>query len=416
MPALSNRDSCLVCAGTDLLPVLTLPGVPVLCHGLAADRETALSVPRGDVELVACRGCGHLFNRAFDPTLVGYEGSYDNSLHFSGRYRRYAAATARRLVRRYRLEGRHIVEIGCGRGDFLRMLCERGGNRGTGYDPSAPADATDNAGSGAVTIIGDIYRAGAAWGADFVCCRHVLEHLLDPVAILRAVREDLGPAGGATFFEVPDAALLLDQLSVWDVIYEHLSYFSRSSLLTAFARAGLSVRDIRSAFGGQFLWVEAVSGADATRPSRRGPSRAQRASATSLAERANRLLTHWQDRIAHYRRDGARLVLWGAGSKGVMFLNLLRLEASDDLPYVVDINPRKLGHHVTGTGQRIIAPADLRQYRPDVVLVMNPEYRDEISRTLLEHEVPARIDLVLPPRGQSGRATRVPDSLAAEIA
>jgi 2-polyprenyl-3-methyl-5-hydroxy-6-metoxy-1,4-benzoquinol methylase len=404
MPAAPNR-TCLICSGTDLLPVLEIPGVPVLCNRLLAHREEALAVARGDIDLVACRSCGHLFNRAFDPALVGYEGSYDNALHFSGRYQRYATATARRLVRRYDLRGRRIVEIGCGRGDFLRLLCGLGGSRGVGYDPSAQVNPLAQPSTGTesddVTIIGDIYRAGATQGAHFVCCRHVLEHLLDPVAVLRAVGEDLKRTEGAAFFEVPDASLVLDQLSVWDVIYEHVSYFSRSSLVAAFAQAGLSVRDVQSAFGGQFLWAEAVAGAGAN-ASPASPSPAHHASVASFAERVDRLLSHWRTRIADYRRDGVRLALWGAGSKGVMFLNLLQLNDTDDLPYVVDINPRKTGCHIAGTGQRIIAPSDLRHYQPDVVLVMNPEYRGEIARSLREHEVRARIDLVLPRRSHDG--------------
>src|SRR3546814_19519297 len=63
---------------------------------------------------------------------------------------------------------------------------------------------------------------------------------------------------GVAFFEVPNALFVFDRLSVWDIIYEHVSYFTPNSLSRAFALAGYAVRHLEEAFGGQFLWIEAV--------------------------------------------------------------------------------------------------------------------------------------------------------------
>jgi hypothetical protein len=75
-----------------------------------------------------------------------------------------------------------------------------------------------------------------------------------------------------------------------------------------------------------------------------------------------------------------RTVVWGAGSKGVTFLNIL--PNSHQISYVVDINPRKHGMFVAGSGQKIVPPSFLVEYRPDVVVVMNAIYIDEIRRTM----------------------------------
>jgi hypothetical protein len=74
-------------------------------------------------------------------------------------------------------------------------------------------------------------------------------------------------------------------------------------------------------------------------------------------------------------------VLWGAGSKGVSFLSTLDL-TTDDVPYVVDLNPHKIGTFIAGTGQEIVAPDFLSDFRPDVVIIMNPVYRQEITQKL----------------------------------
>ncbi|MGB5194034.1 MAG: hypothetical protein WBN70_13700, partial [Polyangiales bacterium] len=79
---------------------------------------------------------------------------------------------------------------------------------------------------------------------------------------------------------------------------------------------------------------------------------------------------------AHARGD--RVVAWGAGSKGNTFLNLV----GKDISAIVDINPKKLGKFVAGTGQPIIAPTELVEVKPSMVVIMNPIYEGEISEQL----------------------------------
>ena len=69
-------------------------------------------------------------------------------------------------------------------------------------------------------------------------------------------------------------------------------------------------------------------------------------------------------------------MIWGAGTKGVTFLNAV---GESGIEYAVDLNPRKHLSFIPGTGQQVVSPSFLREYRPDVVLVMNPIYRDEIE-------------------------------------
>ncbi|MDL5502674.1 MAG: hypothetical protein QSU88_05600, partial [Candidatus Methanoperedens sp.] len=80
------------------------------------------------------------------------------------------------------------------------------------------------------------------------------------------------------------------------------------------------------------------------------------------------------------KKNGRRVVLWGGGSKGVAFLTTLNI--IDEVEYVVDINPKKNGTYMAGTGQKIVAPEFLIKYKPDIVIVMNPIYCNEIQETL----------------------------------
>ena len=73
-------------------------------------------------------------------------------------------------------------------------------------------------------------------------------------------------------------------------------------------------------------------------------------------------------------------MVWGSGSKGVAFLSSLNV--NDAIEYVVDINPYRQGKFMAGTGQRIVSPEFLQEYKPDVAIAMNPVYKSEIRQDL----------------------------------
>src|SRR5215472_3990015 len=376
-----GNDICLVCGGTSLEPLIFIPDVSLLCNRLCASETEAANAPRGDIRLIYCLDCGHVANSAFDQTCVNYDGCYENTLTFSPCYRRYSDETARRLICRYGLTGKRIVEIGCGSGDFLRLLCTAG-NDGEGYDPSQ-LTGRYAAGAGSFEIIGRSFTIEDARRADFVCCRHVLEHLPDPIGLLRGLRASV-PAGGdeTVFFEVPNPLLILDRLSIWDIIYEHVSYFTPLSLTQAFYRAGFTVRYSEPGFDDQYLWVEAC--VDAHMAPSVLPKRPADALYRSFGARFTERQAQWRRRLDDLRRERRRTVVWGAGSKGIMFLNLLGVPVGAGIDWVVDVNPRKHGHFVPLTGQRIVGPDCLLQTPPDLIIVMNPEYQPEVRSIIAD--------------------------------
>ena len=101
---------------------------------------------------------------------------------------------------------------------------------------------------------------------------------------------------------------------------------------------------------------------------------------------------------SRWRGQGRRVVLWGSGSKAVGFLTTLSAGgasvvagAADAVEAVVDINPRKHGTYMAGTGQKIVAPGFLKEFRPDVVIVMNPIYCTEIQHDLNKMGIQAQL-------------------------
>lgn len=371
---------CPICASNDLRDILEISQIPVLSNVLWEKPEDALSAPLGEIRLVFCESCGHVFNQAFDPDLMKYNMQYENSLHFSPVFQSYATWLAHYLVNQYDLYGKKVIEIGSGRGDFLRLLCEYGGNTGTGFDPSYESAPGEN--HSAMTFVKDVYSDQyATYQADLIVSRHVLEHIDQPANFIQHLRQTIGDRKRTVvFFEVPNLDYILRDTAIWDIIYEHFSYFSARSLAALFTRCGFNILNLANAFEGQFLYIEAIP-RNLDRPS---PSAPAAESIESLASQVVRFAgqsqgkrARWNEQVEALRNSGKRVVLWGAGSKGISFLNMLHVR--DEIEYVVDINPRKRGKYITGAGQQIVPPEFLQTYQPDTIIVMNPIYREEIK-------------------------------------
>ena len=148
---------CPSCGGSRRTSFYSQERVPVHSCLLLPTREEAERFPRGTIRLAFCEDCGCIWNTEFDPTLTAYSPAYEDSQAFSPRFRTFADELAAELVERYDVHGKRVLEIGCGKGDFLLRLCALGGNSGTGIDPAV--DSVEGAESDAegVTFIADVY-------------------------------------------------------------------------------------------------------------------------------------------------------------------------------------------------------------------------------------------------------------------
>jgi SAM-dependent methyltransferase len=374
------REGCPVCGQPASAPFAEIDNVTVQVNVLHATEARAREAERGDIRLCVCDVCGFIWNGAFDARLVEYDGEYENSLHYSPAFEVYAAALAERLRDRYDLRGRHVVEIGCGQANFLRRLCAVGGNRGTGFDPSYVGPERD----GPVTVRRALYsEAGLGDAApDFLCCQHVLEHIEQPLEFIRSVRRTLGGESRTpVYFEVPNGEYQLEHDVVWDMIYAHFATFTRPALRVLFERGGFEVVDMGTSFGDQYLWVEARPVEHSVMSDVHAEVARIRALARRFGAGQRLALRSWRERVDGYRAEGQRVYLWGAGAKGVTLLDALG--HASGVGGVVDVNPRKQGTFVPGSAVPVLAPDALPEHPPDVVVLANPIYRDEVRRMLV---------------------------------
>ena len=376
---------CALCGDDGLKEFFRLRRMAVLSNRFYASQGEALNAAMGDIALAHCPSCGAVQNTRFDDRAVRYDENYENSLHFSPSFRAFSERLVDRLVDRGMLRGAEVVELGCGRGDFLSLLCRRAACSGVGIDPALP-DHVERIANADLRWLKRSYGELEVVTRDtrLVVCRHVLEHLARPRELLNAVAGCADRAPDLRFyFEVPNASAMLENGGVWDVIFEHPLYFTKASLSALLRSCSYEVEDIYSAFDDQYLCAEGrvAPGQDHVQEPLEPAANAMQADLLPrFARSADESTSHWREFLGRKQRAGAAVVLWGIGSKGVTFLNVLPDPAV--ITAAIDINPRKQNQFVPGTGHRIDAPGALRGVKPDAVLVSNSIYREEIESEL----------------------------------
>lgn len=370
-------STCPVCGSHCAEVIAEFPQVPVLCNALLASAESARNARKGDIVLALCFECAMIWNQAFDETLLAYSAGYENALHHSKSFQAYARSLVSGLIRRHDLRGGVVFEIGCGDGYLLKAFVDQGVAKAIGFDPSMTNRSGVIDDEDRVQIRAEAFDARQTPDeCNLVVCRHVLEHIADPKSFLNEVLTSLPRTQVPLYFEVPNTQWLLSEPSPWDVIYEHVGYWTEPSLIRLFHDAGCRVMRWGVGYGEQFLQIEAIAGSVAAheQPAVFDVIAAGRAFAASTQE----TFAYWRGFLGE---TDARIVVWGAGSKGITFANFAennghRIEA------LVDLNPLKHGRFVPGAAIEVIDPSALVALRPDVVVISNGLYRAEIENQL----------------------------------
>jgi SAM-dependent methyltransferase len=314
-----------------------------------------------------------------------YFSSYsDFSLQHS---RRYAA----QMVEQRGLGGHSlVVEVASNDGYLLQYFIERGIGV-LGIEPAANV-AEVAIGKGIRTEIAYFGRATAerlvreVGHADLMVANNVLAHVPDLNDFVAGFKVMLKPTGWATF-EFPHLQRLIEECQFDTIYHEHFSYFSLLVVDGIFARHGLTIFDVEElpTHGGSLRIYAA--------PAKTAPPRSPRWHQVIAAEKASRLdrldgyggfaeaVTAVKCRLLEFLirawREGKTVVGYGAPAKGNTLLNYCGV-GRELIPYTVDRSPHKQGRFLPGVQIPIHAPERIFETRPDYVLILPWNIRDEI--------------------------------------
>jgi SAM-dependent methyltransferase len=374
---------CTNCHNPDTEKFFVLKNAPVQSIVTISDYESAIAVPKKELTLTFCNNCGFIFNSTFDIFLDMYTKGYEDQQGFSATWMKFITDFTERFIEKYDVRNKNIIEIGCGKGDFLQIICKLGNNKGVGIDPAyVPGRLEENPN---LRFIREFYsESHGDIPADVIVCRHTMEHIHDNHTFVKTIRKAIkNNPDVIVLIEVPSIVRILKINAFWDIFYEHCSYFSPGSLARLFRWNNFEILDNYLEYDNQYLFLEAKpsSGNDKSHPAEESVAELKKY-VDQFVVTVNDELGKWRERLLQMKKDNKKVVVWGGGSKSVGFLT--HFNELDVIKHVVDINPHMQGNFIPGIGIQYVPPKFLESYEPDSVIIMNGVYEREIEKMLLD--------------------------------
>ncbi len=315
---------------------------------------------------------------------------------FSDSWLAHAKAYVDMIADRFKL-GRNskVVEIASNDGYLLQNFVARG-IPVLGVEPAANvAEVAKQKGINTkVAFFGEktaVELRAEGWAADLIIGNNVLAHVPDLNDFVEGLKVLLKPTGLITM-EFPHLLRLMEQNQFDTIYHEHFSYFSFLAVEQVFARHGMKLFDVEElpTHGGS-LRIYACHEEDGTKPTgRRARELKSREEAGGFSklnhylsfgpqvEAAKRKLLSF---LISARQEGKRVVGYGAPAKGNTLLNYCGVR-TDLIDYTVDRSPHKQGHYLPGVHIPIHAPDQIRKTRPEYLLILPWNIRQEVMEQM----------------------------------
>ena len=394
-PADGVTPTCMFCASTLHDTVIDLGKSP-LCETYLEESQLNEMEPFYPLHAYVCRSCWLVQVEEYvSPDGIFTEYPYFSS--YSDSWLAHARRYVDRAVERFALDGSSmVVELGSNDGYLLQYFVERGIDV-LGVEPAAnvAAAAIDRGVPTEVAFFGRETAEGLVdrgVHADLICGANVLAQVPDVNDFVAGIATLLSDEGVCTI-EFPHLVRTVDGNQFDQFYHEHFSYLSLVAVERIFAAHGLALFDVDElpTHGGSLRIYACHDGA--AHPDARTPAVDElRRHERELGVESIGYYTTFADRVRRTKRDllrflidardkGAHVVGYGAPGKGNTLLNYCGIR-TDLLDYTVDRNPHKQGRYLPGTHIPIEHPDRIAETRPDHVLILPWNLRDEIAAQL----------------------------------
>lgn len=355
---------CIAC-GAPLweTPLLTLDNMPASAQNIPAEKAAA-EEPGLTLDLCQCSGCG-LVQFDCDPAenyraAIRADGYSDTVLAL----RRYQY---KHLIETYHLRGKRFIEVGCGRGEFLKVLTEYPVEaHGLEYDPSL----AELAGSLGLSVeqgypeTEDAVFEGGIY--DVFLCFNYLEHQPDPNTLLQAIYRNLDD-DGIGLITVPSFEYIMDHNGYYELTRDHIAYYTFDTLASLLERNGFQVLEC------EMLNRDTLSMVVKKRP---------QMEAGNLLDGCVELRREIDTYLKYLAAWKKKTAVWGMGHQSFTLAATTRL--GEKAEYMINSAPFQQGGFVPSTHLPIVAPEYFFEHPVETIVIAAPGYTDEIARNIEE--------------------------------
>lgn len=389
-----GQSQCRSC-GTTLAHTFVDLGMSPLANSYIKPEQRSRMEPFYPLHVYVCSACLLVQLEQFSsPHDIFSDYAYFSS--FSDSWLAHAKRYVDMIADRFQLgQDSKVVEIASNDGYLLQNFVARGVPV-LGVEPAANvAEVAKQKGvNTTVAFFGEKTACGlvaAGWGADLIVGNNVLAHVPDLNDFVKGLKVLLKPTGLITM-EFPHLVQLMEQNQFDTIYHEHFSYFSFLAVEKVFARHGMTLFDVEElpTHGGS-LRIYARHAQDSSKPigarAQGLKAREEKAGFGRLdhylsfgpqVEATKRKLLSF---LIAAKQEGKRVVGYGAPAKGNTLLNYCGVR-TDFIDYTVDRSPHKQGHFLPGVHIPIHSPEKVRETRPDYLLILPWNLREEVMEQM----------------------------------
>ena len=353
---------CIAC-GAPLweTPLLTLDNMPASAQhmpdaqGVKEDRGLTL-------DLCQCMGCGLV---QFDCEPVDYYQDVIRAGGFSKTMVELRRYQYKHLIDSYHLEGKKFIEVGCGQGEFLKVLSEFPVEvHGIEHDPhlvelarAQGLDVTEG-----FTATEDTRFAGGLY--DVFLSFNFLEHQPDPSTMLQAIYRNLED-DAMGLITVPSFEYIMDHNSYYELIRDHLAYYTFETLTPLLERNGFQVEEC------EVINRDTLSVIVRKRP---------QMDTENLLECYVNLKREMETYMKYLDAWDKKVAIWGASHQGFTLAATTKL--GEKARYIIDSAPFKQGKFAPASHLPIVGPDHFHEHPVDAIIITAPGYTDEIAASI----------------------------------
>lgn len=353
---------CIAC-GAPLweTPLLTLDNMPASAQhmpdaqGVKEDRGLTL-------DLCQCMGCGLV---QFDCEPVDYYRDVIRAGGFSKTVVELRRYQYKHLIDSYHLEGKKFIEVGCGQGEFLKVLSEFPVEvHGIEHDPhlvelarAQGLDVTEG-----FTETEDTRFAGGLY--DVFLSFNFLEHQPDPSTMLQAIYRNLED-DAMGLITVPSFEYIMDHNSYYELIRDHLAYYTFETLTPLLERNGFQVEEC------EVINRDTLSVIVRKRP---------QMDTENLLECYVNLKREMETYMKYLDAWDKKVAIWGASHQGFTLAATTKL--GEKARYIIDSAPFKQGKFAPASHLPIVGPDHFHEHPVDAIIITAPGYTDEIAASI----------------------------------
>ncbi|MCD7871222.1 MAG: class I SAM-dependent methyltransferase [Enterocloster clostridioformis] len=353
---------CIAC-GAPLweTPLLTLDNMPASAQhlpdaqGVKEDRGLTL-------DLCQCMGCGLV---QFDCEPVDYYRDVIRAGGFSKTMVELRRYQYKHLIDSYHLEGKKFIEVGCGQGEFLKVLSEFPVEvHGIEHDPhlvelarAQGLDVTEG-----FTETEDTRFAGGLY--DVFLSFNFLEHQPDPGTMLQAIYRNLED-DAMGLITVPSFEYIMDHNSYYELIRDHLAYYTFETLTPLLERNGFLVEEC------EVINRDTLSVIVKKRP---------QMDTENLLECYVNLKRELESYMKYLDAWDKKVAVWGASHQGFTLAATTKL--GERARYIIDSAPFKQGKFAPASHLPIVGPDHFHEHPVDAIIITAPGYTDEIAASI----------------------------------